>query len=92
MLHIEKNRKNVDDILWIRKYFMVFSNIVFALNLIMGRNPSMFISRDTHNINLELDLKAIRILAHKNNIKPINGEKIIFIEDFFLFIVLKTIT
>jgi len=81
-LHIEKNKKNVEDILWIKKYFIVFSSIMFALNLIIGKKPSIFISRETHSINLDLDLSDIRILAHKNEIKPIIGVKIIFIEDF----------
>jgi len=55
---------------------------MFALNLIIGKKPSIFISRETHSINLDLDLSDMRILAHKNEIKPFIGVKIIFIEDF----------
>ena len=61
-----------------RKYFIVFSNILFPLNDISGKNPNMFISRDIHIINLEFELRDNKILDHKNRIKPIIGVKIIF--------------
>jgi len=81
ILNIENIKNIEEETPWIRKYFIVFSNILFPLNDIKGKNPNMFISRDIHNMKQEFELKDNKILAHKNKKKPINGVKIIFIGD-----------
>jgi len=52
------NKNNAEDKLWIKKYFIVFSNILFPLNDIRGKNLNIFISREIQSISLDLLLRA----------------------------------
>jgi hypothetical protein len=78
-----KDRVNTDIIkiieanLWIRKYFIEFSNGETSLDIIIGRNLNMFISRDTHIIRDDILLNDNKILKNKNSLNITRGHKII---------------
>jgi hypothetical protein len=63
--------------LWIRKYFIVFSNEILVSEDIIGRKLNILISKDTHNKNNEELLNENINLNNNNNWKPIKGENTI---------------
>lgn len=63
--------------LWIKKYFIVFSNEILVSEDIIGRKLNILISKDTHNKNNEELLNENINLNNNNNWKPIKGENTI---------------
>jgi hypothetical protein len=69
----------IDPILWIKKYFIEFSRGEISIDIKIGKKLSIFISSETHNINLVPLLMANKILNNKNNLNIIRGHKIIIL-------------
>ena len=70
-------KKITDANLWIKKYFIEFSNDLIPSDDIIGKNLNIFISREIHREILDILLNAKKILILKKTLNKINGLKII---------------
>ena len=76
----------IEAILWIIKYFIEFSIGEYSLDIIIGRNLSIFNSSLTHIIILESLLIEINNLIIKTNLNSNKGLKIIILIRFFFLL------
>ena len=76
---IEDKINKIEAILWIKKYFILFSIGLISMDDIIGKNLKIFNSKESHNKNIEFLLILsinLKIKQIKNNIK---GLKIIIL-------------